>query len=232
MGSPIKYFSPGDVREAEEIQEDIRRRIRLAPLKREPLLVAAADAAYIEGRVFAAASLYAYPGLDHLADASFEGPVTFPYRSGFLAFREGPSVIGALRKLERPDVILVDGHGIAHPRGAGIACHVGVMLDTATIGCAKSYLTGDFDLPGALKGNWTYLYRDPGRRNRVGAVLRTRTNVNPLFISPGNLVDIGSCIRIISGCLSGYRIPEPLRRADMLSRRLARGITISGKTGR
>lgn len=221
----IDNFRPRDICEAEEIQERVRGRIRIVPLSRDPATVAAADAAYGGGSVFAAASLYAYPGLDHLADASFTGGAGFPYKSGFLAFREGDAVISALMKLKSPDVILIDGQGIAHPRGAGIASHIGVILDTPTIGCAKSRLIGHFDEPPKSAGSWQYLYADEGRQRPVGAVLRTRSNVRPLFISPGHLIDIESSVRIVLGCLSGYRIPEPLRNADRLSKILRRGIS-------
>ncbi|MEJ2683347.1 MAG: endonuclease V [Candidatus Sulfobium sp.] len=223
MSAFIEDFRPRDIREAEEIQEHVRRRIRIVPLKRTPVSVAAADAAYCDDSVVAAASLYTYPGLDRLADSSSIGQVRFPYKSGFLAFREGPAVIGALRKLELPDVILIDGQGIAHPRGAGIASHIGVILNVPTIGCAKSRLIGYFDEPGESKGSWTYIYRDKGRLHRMGAVLRTRSHVRPLFVSPGHLIDIESCIGIVLRCLSVFRIPEPLRRTDVLSKRLMRG---------
>lgn len=216
----IEDFHPRDIGEAERIQEQVRRKIRIAPLKKDPGSIAAADAAYWGDWVVAAASLYTYPGLDHLADGSFSGPVRFPYRSGFLAFREGPAILSALRKVGLPDVILVDGQGIAHPRGAGIASHIGVIMNAPTIGCAKSRLIGDFDEPGESRGSWTYLYMDKRRLHRIGAVLRTRSNVRPIFISPGHLIDIESCIRIVLDCLSGYRIPEPLRRTDMLSKSL------------
>lgn len=222
MRGLIENFHPRDVFEAEEIQKHVRSKIRIAPLRRKPVSIAAVDAAYHNDSVVAAASLYTYPDLDHVADAYFKGRVDFPYRSGLLAFREGPAILGALRKLDSPDVILVDGQGIAHPRGAGIACHVGVILDTPAIGCAKSHLTGDFDYPGQKKGSWTYLYRDKGRRERVGAVLRTRSHVKPVFISPGHRIDIESSIMVVLRCLSAFRIPEPLRRTDMISRRLLR----------
>jgi deoxyribonuclease V len=224
MNGLTDNLRPRDTAEAMDIQEQVRQKIRLVPLKRDPVSVAAADAAYHEDSVIAAASLYTFPGLDHLDDASFKARVSFPYVSGFLAFREGPAIICALKMLESPDLILVDGQGIAHPRGAGIASHVGVILDTPTIGCAKSLLIGDFDEPGEIKGSWKYLYRDKHRLHPIGAVVRTRSYVNPVFISPGHLIDIDSCVEMVLQCLSGFRIPEPLRRTDMLSKKLKRGI--------
>lgn len=218
----LENLRPRDICEAEEIQERVRREIRIAPLRKAPVLVAAADAAYWDDSVIAVASLYSYHGLEHLADASFSGRVRFPYKSGFLAFREGPAVIRAITKLRLPDAILIDGQGIAHPRGAGLACHVGVILNRPTIGCAKSRLTGDFEEPGEGKGSWTYLYADRAHSRRIGAVLRTRSRVKPLYISPGHLIDIESSIRIVMRCLSGFRIPQPLRQCDMLAERLKR----------
>ncbi|MEJ2695469.1 MAG: endonuclease V [Candidatus Sulfobium sp.] len=222
MAALTGNFQPRDFEEAGDIQEHVRREVRIIPLEGEPVLVAAADAAYSDDSVVAAASLYSYAGLAHVADAFFRGRPSFPYRSGFLAFREGSAIAGALKKLERPDVILIDGQGIAHPRGAGIASHIGVILNKPTIGCAKTRLTGRFDEPGATRGCWTYLYEERTGLQPIGAVLRTRSHVKPLFISPGHLIDIESSVRIVLGCFSGYRIPEPLRRADKLSKTLSR----------
>lgn len=226
MSALIENFRPRDLSEAEEIQRHVRNRIRIAPLKREPVFIAAADAAYSHGYVIAAATLYRYPTIDHLSDASFVSPLRLPYKSGFLAFREGPAIVGALRKVMPADVILIDGQGIAHPRGAGIASHIGVILNTPTIGCAKSRLIGEFNDPGEEEGSWTYLCRDKERLHPVGAVLRTRSRVRPVFVSPGHLIDIESSLTVVLGCLAGFRIPEPLRRADMLSKRLCRDITL------
>lgn len=223
MTELTETFLPRDIHEAEEIQNCIRRKIRIVPLKSDPISIAAVDAAYPGDSVIAAASLYTYPVLHHLSDAFFRDRAGFAYKSGFLAFREGPAVISALKGLGSPDVILIDAQGIAHPRGAGMACHIGVILNKPTIGCAKSRLTGVFDEPGQEKGSWTYLFPDKARRKPVGAVLRTRSHVKPVFLSPGHLIDVESCIRIVLGCLSAFRIPEPLRRADMLSKRLKSG---------
>ncbi len=137
---------------------------------------------------------------------------------GFLSFREGPAIIVTIQKLKtKPDLILFDGQGIAHPKGIGIASHIGVMLNIPTIGCAKSKLVGKFEKPDKDKGSRTYLYY---KGERVGAVLRTRKNVKPVFVSPGHMIDIKSAIEIVMNCATEYRIPEPLRRADQLSKRL------------
>ncbi|HXX53860.1 MAG TPA: endonuclease V, partial [Thermodesulfovibrionales bacterium] len=181
-----------------------------------PSYVAAVDAAFADNTVIAVASLFAFPSLVCIQDAVQREELRFPYVPGLLSFREGHAMIGALKKLRTPpDVVLVDGQGIAHPRGIGIASHIGILLGKPTIGCAKSRLVGEFREPTSQKGHWSYLYY---RGKEVGAVLRTRDHVRPLFISPGYLIDIASSLEIVMGCLSAYRIPEPLRRADALSR--------------
>jgi deoxyribonuclease V len=166
--------------------------------------------------VVVAASLFSYPGLEHLEDTVAKERMLFPYIPGYLSFREGPAVIKALRKLKtQPDVVLFDGQGIAHPRHMGIASHVGVVLNIPAVGCAKSRLVGEYDEPGPCRGDWSPLYYQ-GRE--VGAVLRTRDQVRPLFISPGHRVDLMTCINIVLHAVSSYRLPEPIRRADHLSR--------------
>jgi deoxyribonuclease V len=128
--------------------------------------------------------------------------------------------MSAIRKLAViPEVILIDGHGIAHPAGFGIASHLGILLGIPTVGCAKSRLIGEYEEPGHEKGSWTYLYY---RGMRVGAVVRTRDKVRPVFVSPGHLADIDSSVEIVMKSVSGCRIPEPLRMADRLSKKMKR----------
>lgn len=220
MNSMNEDLWPESIAEAREIQRTLREKVKIAPLKKAPEFIAAADAAFSGDIVFAAASLYKLAALAHLQDVFSEVKARFSYRPGLLAFREGKAVIDAIRKLEiSPGVILIDGQGIAHPQGIGIASHVGILLGIPTIGCAKSRLVGEYEEPALEKGNWTYLYY---RGMKVGAVLRTRSNVKPLFISPGHLVDIRSSVDIVMKCISGFRIPEPLRMADGLSKKLKR----------
>jgi deoxyribonuclease V len=120
-----------------------------------------------------------------------------------------------------PDVILVDGQGIAHPKKLGIASHIGALLDMPTIGCAKSRLVGEYKEPKPRRGSRSALKYNG---ETVGSVLRTRDGVRPLFVSPGHRIDLDSCIKLVLGCTRGYRIPEPLRRADFLSKKLKREI--------
>jgi deoxyribonuclease V len=144
--------------------------------------------------------------------------ISFPYIPGFLSFREGPAIIKAIRRLKtKPDLILFDGQGIAHPKGMGIASHVGVLLNIPSIGCAKSRLVGDYAEPGRSKGEFSKLTL---KNHTVGAVLRTRDRVRPLFVSPGHLINLEGAIHMVIQCVRKYRIPEPLRRADALSKEL------------
>lgn len=210
---------PKDMQTAQIVQNALAQRVSIRPLKRDPILIAGVDACFTGSIVVAAASLFTYPGLEHLEDAVGKKRMHFPYIPGYLSFREGPAIIKALRKLKtQPDVVLFDGQGIAHPRGLGIAAHVGVVLDIPAVGCAKSRLIGKFDDPGPCKGDWSPLYYQ-GRE--VGAVLRTRDRVRPLFISPGHRVDLKTSIDIVMHAVSSYRLPEPIRRADHLSRLVA-----------
>lgn len=217
----MKWPKTISIEQARELQEDLRKRVQVVPLKVEPRYVAGVDAAFSKNMVYAAACLYRYPELTLLEQASAAEKLRFPYVPGFLSFREGTAIIAAIRKLTvKPDLILVDGQGIAHPRGIGIASHLGVLLNIPAIGCAKTRLVGEFKEPGRRKGSWSELaYK--GRI--VGAVLRTKNSVRPLFVSAGHNIDLDNAIRITLNCADKYRIPEPLRCADMLSKKLKSG---------
>jgi deoxyribonuclease V len=152
-----------------------------------------------------------------------ELPVTFPYIPGLLSFREAPVGLAAISALEtRPDLLLVDGHGLAHPRRCGIACHLGLLLDLPTIGCAKSILVGQAEEPGPNPGDWTPL---DNRGETIGAALRTRPKTRPIYVSIGHRVSLASAIALVSQCGRGYRLPEPTRLADRIaSRRVERAL--------
>ncbi len=209
---------PGDVRKARELQALLAGKIRLVPLEKAPSLVAGVDAAFIDDRIVAVACLFRYPEMDAVEDVYAIRKADFPYIPGLLSFREGPAVMEAIGRLrERPDLILFDGQGIAHPRGLGIACHVGVLLDIPSIGCAKSRLVGSYAEPGRKSGSSTGLMHN-GRL--IGRVVRTKDNVRPLFVSPGHRVDVDDAVRMVLECSRGYRLPEPVRRADALSKKI------------
>jgi deoxyribonuclease V len=218
----MKWPETISIEQARELQKDLRKRVRVIPLTREPRYVAGVDAAFSEDLVYAAACLYRYPELTLVEKTCAVEKLRFPYVPGFLSFREGPAISAAIKKLStKPDIILVDGQGIAHPRGIGIASHLGVLLNISTIGCAKTRLVGEFKEPGGRKGSWSGLTHE-GRIG--GAVLRTKDSVRPLFVSPGHKIDLNNAVRITLGCIGKYRIPEPLRYADMLSKKSKAGL--------
>lgn len=212
-----RYLRAKTLAEAEAIQRELARRVELRALKRPVSTVAAADADYTETLAFAAAVLYDYRSLKAPAERrTAVEPADFPYVPGFLSFREAPAVLSALDGLSRPpDVLLVDGQGIAHPRRFGIACHIGVLSSIPTIGCAKTHFVGTFREPGLQKGDWSPLELDG---QVVGAVVRTCTRVKPLFVSPGHLVTLNDAIEVVLHCSTAYREPEPLRVADQLAK--------------
>ncbi len=159
-----------------------------------------------------------HPELTVIEEATFSARVSFPYIPGLLTFREGPPLLAAFAKLtQTPDVILFDGQGIAHPRGIGLAAHLGLILDRPAIGCAKSRLVGSHDRVGEKRGEWAELvYQD----RQVGAVLRTRERIKPLFVSQGHRIGLERAVALVLSCCRGYRIPEPIRRAHLAVNRL------------
>lgn len=148
---------------------------------------------------------------------------TFPYVPGLLSFREAPALLKAFAKLQsQPDVVMIDGHGIAHPRRLGIASHIGLWLQVPCIGCAKSRLTGKYKEPGLKAGSITPLM---DRDEQIGSIVRTKTKVKPVFVSPGNLIDMASSVRVVLETTRGYRIPEPTRLAHLRVNELRRQAT-------
>jgi deoxyribonuclease V len=159
--------------------------------------------------------LLSYPALNPFQAATAESPVSFPYVPGLLAFREGPVVLAALEQLgDRPDVLMFDAQGLAHPRRMGLATHLGVLLDMPAVGCAKSRLCGTYVEPGERKGSWEPLV-DGGEV--IGAVVRTRDRVRPVFVSVGHRVDLESSVSLVLGCANRYRLPEPTRWAHRVA---------------
>jgi deoxyribonuclease V len=154
-----------------------------------------------------------WPGLTLAEVQTASGELNFPYIPGFLSFREMPLVIKAFEKLTiSPDFVLVDGQGIAHPRRLGIASHLGLFLDVPAIGCAKSRLVGEFETTGETRGSFSYL---TDRGEVIGAVVRTKDKVKPLFISIGNKIDLDGAIKWTLDTCRGYRLPEPTRLAHL-----------------
>jgi deoxyribonuclease V len=212
-----------DVARARRIQERLREGLSLATLPgaRRPALVAGADVSFNRGSevIYGAVTVLAFPGMEIVERASAVGRARFPYIPGYLSLREIPILLRAFRKIRgRPDVVLCDGQGIAHPRGFGLACHLGMILELPAIGCAKSRLVGVHQEPAAARGSLTALVHE-GRR--VGSVLRTRDSISPIFVSPGWGVDQRTADRIALAC-SHWRIPEPTRQAHMEVNRVRR----------
>ncbi|MES9869177.1 MAG: deoxyribonuclease V [Sedimenticola sp.] len=206
--------SPG---EAREIQQQLRGRVITSDRLGKVRHVAGVDVGFEEnGRITrAAVVLLSFPGLKPEASAIARRPTGFPYVPGLLSFREIPAVLDALEKLERlPDLLLCDGQGIAHPRRFGIACHLGLLTDIPAIGVAKSRLTGTHgELPPG-KGSWVPLMDGD---ERIGAVLRSRSNVSPLYISPGHRISLETAIDYVLACTPKYRLPETTRQAHRLA---------------
>ncbi len=218
----MKWPKTFSIEEAREVQIRLQKKVRIAPLTRKLRFVAGVDAAFSEDRVFAAACLYAFPDLIVCERQSCSRKLSFPYVPGFLSFREGPAIIAALGNLSyKPDLILVDGQGIAHPRGIGIASYLGVLTGIPAVGCAKSRLIGEYDEPPREKGSWSPLQSDG---KIIGAALRTKDGARPLFISPGHKTDLDSSLRLTLACTRHFRIPEPLRCADMLSKQIKKSM--------
>ena len=216
----IRRFHSWDVtpQEAIRIQERLRAKVIARGRVSGPTLVAGADAAFdLQAElVFAAVVILAFPSLEPVETVVHRERLSFPYIPGLLSFREAPALLQTFKKVRHnPDVIFVDGHGLSHPRAAGIACHVGLCLDKPTIGCAKSLLVGTHRVPGISRGASTSLYDASG--NVIGAVVRTRDRVKPVFVSVGHRIGLAQAVRFAPACGKGYRIPEPTRQADLLA---------------
>ena len=209
-------------REAMRLQETWREHVEREDRFGLLQYVAGADMAFDPetNLAFAGVIVYRLPDLIEIERRIVRRKLRFPYVPGLLSFREGPILLAALQRLRvQPDVILVDGHGLAHPRRFGIACHLGLLLDCPTIGCAKSILVGEAGEPGAKAGSTASL-TDKGEK--VGVVLRTRDNVKPIYVTIGNRVSLPSAVRIVRQCLDGFRLPKPTREADHWVRDLRR----------
>jgi len=179
--------------------------------------VAGIDALYRDGLATAAVVVVSIQNLETVHWDVAAKRLRVPYIPGLLSFREGPAVVDALAQLTaQPDLLIFDGQGIAHPRRCGIASHIGVLLDRPSIGCAKTRLVGHHKEPGYEKGNYTFLQ---DRDETIGAVLRTREGVKPVYVSIGHRMDLLDGIRIVLQCCRQYRLPEPIRRADQLAKK-------------
>lgn len=203
------------VEKAMAIQHRLASQVLLTWDERLVRMVAGIDVGFPGEKGRAAVAVLSFPDLQLVDSARAETGVPFPYIPGLLAFREGPVILAALERLSRePDLLIFDGQGLAHPRRMGIATHMGVLLDVPSIGCAKSRLVGTHQQPGPRKGSYARLY-DEGEV--IGAVLRTRDRVNPIYVSIGHRIDLERAIDFVLRCCTKYRLPEPIRWAHRLA---------------
>lgn len=202
--------SPG---EAIQLQNELKGKISLKKSFNKVKKVAGADVSYYQNKMIAGVIVFEFPNLKVIERQFFISPINLPYIPGLLTFREGPSLLEAFVKIKNePDIILFDGQGIAHPRRMGIATHLGLFLDKPTIGCAKSRLSGKYTSVGEEKGDYALLKEG---EEVLGAVLRTRRKVKPIFISPGYKIDLSNSIEIVLKCTEKYKLPIPVREAHI-----------------
>jgi len=210
-------LTPG---EAIEVQQRLRNLVRLQPLARPVSAIAGADISFnkFSETVYAGIVVLSLPDLRIIESEGVRSVAKFPYVPGLLSFRETPPLLEAWEKLKtKPDVLMLDGQGIAHPRRFGIACHVGLLLDLPTIGCAKSILVGRYGELGLEAGSRSPLV---DRGEQVGVALRTKNKVSPVYVSPGHLIDLDSAVDLVLRSTGKYRQPEPTRQAHLLVNRL------------
>jgi len=221
--------------EARDCQKNLACEVQFTPLKKPPKLIAGLDCAFSKDgkRIVAVAVVLRPPDFELTEMKTAAKKVPFPYIPGLLSFREAPACIAAVEKLRKqPDIFIIDGQGIAHPRRLGLAAHLGLFFDKPTIGCAKSRLTGIFDEPPLEKGAHTPLKDKKNIKHQtqydirntqyevIGAVVRTRTNVKPVFVSVGNKCLLKDAIETTLACTTKYRLPEPTRLAHQLVTKL------------
>ena len=214
-----------DYHTAADIQKNLRNRLILRGGNPSFELVAGADVSYNRGDdvYYASVVVINTSTCEVIETAYYHERVTFPYIPGLLTFREGPVVLGAFEKLTiTPGAVIFDGQGIAHPRGLGLAAHLGLILDLPSAGCAKSRLVGEYEPVGREKGNSTSLMYE---NRKVGVVLRTRTGVKPVFVSPGHRLDCTDAENLVLTTVGRYRLPEPIRHAHRCVNALRRELS-------
>jgi len=218
MRIPEDRVWPKDPAEAIALQQEMRSRIELKNGFKEIKYICGVDCSYDLRTNISRAVLcvFSYPELELVESVMAHLPTDFPYVPGLLSFREIPVILEAFKVLQTtPDVLMVDGMGIAHPRRMGIASHLGLYLDIPSIGVGKSLLCGKYEMPGSHKGDRSDLIY---KSEKIGVVLRSKDNTNVLFISPGHKIDFDTSIKLVMDCLVKYRLPDPTHVADRLSK--------------
>ncbi len=210
-----------DYKKAIQIQETLKDLVTLKKPPGRVLYIAGTDVSYdkYSDRFFAGVLVFKLnKNLELIEEATAVDKASFPYIPGLLSFREAPILLKAFHKVKNePDIILFDGQGIAHPRHLGLASHVGLILDKPSVGCAKTRLIGEYSEVENIAGAYSKLLY---KNKVVGAVLRTKANTNPVFVSPGHKINLQSAVHITMRTCRGYRIPEPIRQAHLLVNKL------------
>ncbi len=208
--------------EAISLQEALRARVRLSGDIGDVSLVAGADASYTKGsdEIHAVVVALRYPDLTVVEQVSASAETPFPYIPGLLTFREGPALIEAFRRLRsEPEVVFFDGQGIAHPRGLGIASHMGILLDRPAVGVAKNLLVGTAAEPGAGRGSTSPVVRDG---ETIGMAVRTKAKTRPVYVSVGHRIALSAAVGLVLATARGYRLPEPTRQAHLFANAVRR----------
>jgi deoxyribonuclease V len=204
-----------DISEAKKTQIELAGEVSRAGSVKDPRLIAGVDISVdrFSGTGTAAVVVLSYPAFEVKEVQTVTGRITFPYVPGLLSFREMPLIMPAFEKIKNvPDLVIMDGHGLAHPRKIGIACHLGLFLGVPTIGCAKSRLVGTYNEPGYELGRRTVLV---DHVDVIGAVVRTKVKVKPVYVSSGHMINLNSAVDWVLKCCRGYRLPEPTRLAHL-----------------
>jgi deoxyribonuclease V len=207
-----------DPAEAIRLQGDLHQRLVLEWDGRDLTNIGGVVFNESGGSVQASIAVLSYPDLTPIISSTGNASSGFPYVPGLLAYRVGPSILNAWEKLGlKPDLLMVQAHGIAHPRGLGLASHLGLWLNIPTIGVAKTLLYGNESDPPMKVGDWTELVDERSPERVIGAVLRTCDSARPVYVSPGHLIDLQHSIDFVRECCRGYRLPEPIRSAQKIA---------------
>ena len=222
MSQPLHAWNVS-THEAIAIQQELRDKVKTVPLQEPVTYVAGADISFNRGSsvFYAGFVVFRYPSMKLCGHSLVVSESTFPYVPGLLSFRELPALIAAWNQMPlQPDVVIMDGHGIAHPRRLGIASHFGLWVNRPTIGCAKRLLVGMHGTLGQTAGSEAVIY---DRHETIGVALRTRDRIKPVYISAGNLINTDDALRVARQCVGKHRLPEPTRRAHLLVNQLRKG---------
>lgn len=210
-------------KEAVALQKQLAPQVQIQPLQGQPKFIAGADLSFDKGsdEVWAGIVVLSFPDLQIVEECGLQTSAPFPYVPGLLSFREAPAVLEVWERLkQKPDVLVLDGQGLAHPRRFGLACHLGLWLGVPTYGSAKTLFVGEFDNLGEERGSVADLVH---RGEVVGRAVRTKKKVTPVYVSVGNLLTLEDAVDLTLACDGGYRVPEPTRRAHLFVNRLRRG---------